>query len=304
MNRRKQKGFTLLEMILYFGILGISLVFILPLLTKFLSYANLYQDRIKLRAEVSQLWQRLFNQSVVASEINVLPDWGVVFTFSNGGVEGMRASLANTVGTSSLSGFAWLYGAGGLSLNCADLSACAASNYAVQRLADANCLIASGASAINGYSYSGYAWSPSLGWLKFRKTEPNEPLYGVCETSNGELRGYAWNDIVGWFSFNCADSGNCSSVNYKVSVSDKSLRGTAWNDTLGWLRFDGNTRQLYIYTGTYPNLIETLLSDPDIVVDKLRFSRNGQAVLMNVALKNFRGDVMYAATSTISRWTY
>ncbi|MEM2987761.1 MAG: hypothetical protein QXK26_01815, partial [Candidatus Bathyarchaeia archaeon] len=249
------RGFSLLELVLYFGILGLSLIVILPLITRFLSYANLYQDRISLRSETSRLLQRIFNQSVIALETNVLPDWGLVLTFRDGEVEGWRVSVPNVIGTSSLTGFAWFYGAGGLSLNCADLSVCGNSNYAVQRTAATNCLTASGASPINGYSYSGYAWSPSLGWLKFRNTEGGEPVYGVCESTSGELRGYAWNDMVGWFSFNCADGGNCSNINYKVVAIGNTLSGSAWNDTIGWLRFDGNAKQMYVYTGTYPNLV-------------------------------------------------
>jgi hypothetical protein len=158
------------------------------------------------------------------------------------------------------------------------------SNYSVNFTASSTCSIGS-TNVSSIYAFSGYAWSPNIGWLKFRNDAGESISYGVCEDNNRQLRGYAYNDVVGWISFNCLDTGVCGTSNYKVIENNGYLYGYAWNDTLGWLIFDGKGGRVYLAKkNPYPYYVD-LISDPRIFVKNLKFSQVASSFKIDIELQ-------------------
>ena len=62
--------------------------------------------------------------------------------------------------------------------------------------------------------------------------------YKVYSDAAGLLHGWAWNDSFGWFSFNSTDT--TSTVPFAVSISSSTgdFSGWAWNDMVGWVSFN------------------------------------------------------------------
>ena len=56
--------------------------------------------------------------------------------------------------------------------------------------------------------------------------------------SNVALSGFAWSGNTGWISFNCANTGNCPTSNYVVSMDQDTgfLSGYALSDNIGWVQ--------------------------------------------------------------------
>ena len=64
-----------------------------------------------------------------------------------------------------------------------------------------------------------------------------------------ELWGYAKTDTLGDISFNCLNSDDCLTSDYRVKIINGFLVGNAWSSELGWLRFDPPAD---FVTGQYP----------------------------------------------------
>ena len=57
-----------------------------------------------------------------------------------------------------------------------------------------------------------------------------------------EISGYAWSSNIGWISFNCSNTSECGTSNYKVRINNdaqKTLTGYAWSSNIGWIQFGG-----------------------------------------------------------------
>ncbi len=301
-KRKKKKlnrpaGFTLIEILIYFAILMILIVVLFPILSRFLTYSSSYQNKMFLRSESDKVFQRLTNDAAIADEVVLLPDWGIDFIFTTSSSQEIRMSQTNSIGAGgALSGYGWFYQAGGLSLNCADLGVCASSNYDVIRVASTSCLTAASSTPISGYAYSGYSWSPVIGWLKWREADPTEPVYGVCENgTTNALSGYGWNDLVGWIHFNGS--------NYGVSDSTSTLVGDAWNDTIGWLRFDGSNQTIYLLEQTTSTSIELPILDPTVSVTNFQITPVGRTIQFGLGLADVRKQLSQFATTTIYQWS-
>jgi hypothetical protein len=104
------------------------------------------------------------------------------------------------VGDSELSGWMWAENVGWVSLSCRNTLSCAALDYGV-------------ANDGNGF-LSGYAWAENVGWVNFAPFSSGV----VIDPATGEFSGYAWAENVGWISFNCANTGTCGEVDYKVKT--------------------------------------------------------------------------------------
>lgn len=81
-----------------------------------------------------------------------------------------------------------------------------------------------------------YAWSENIGWIDF--AYPGS--YVHVPTRDGELTGFAY--VLSdnhWISLNCLSTDSCSTVDYKVS-SDAfgDLSGWAWSENFGWISFN------------------------------------------------------------------
>ena len=64
--------------------------------------------------------------------------------------------------------------------------------------------------------------------------------YKVYSDASGVLRGFGWSDVFGWLSFNSLDT--TSTVEYAVSIASSTgdFSGWAWNDSIGWVSFNCN----------------------------------------------------------------
>ncbi len=99
---------------------------------------------------------------------------------------------------SALTGYIWGPGVGWISLNCANTSSCASSDFKVLN---------------NGEGVlSGYAWGETAGWISFScaNAETNNCAQNgnakVTINSEGKFSGYAWSQNFGWIKFDCATS--------------------------------------------------------------------------------------------------
>ena len=224
-----------------------------------------------------------------STDIALFPDWGIII-WKDGSPTLVRQSVQNEIVENAVSGYAWGHQFGGIAL--------ASSTFRVSRFAHTPCFIST-SSAVSGYQYEGYAWSPSVGWISFRyPTTSTSTIFGVCEQSDHEVRGYAWNDVVGWISLHCLDTGVCSQTPYGVRVLNNSLSGYAWNDVVGWVQFDGNDRSLHLIKN---NTLFDPLGDATVLTSL-------QSVRVNKAIKTFwhitdSSGVQLFVTTTLQSWT-
>lgn len=57
----------------------------------------------------------------------------------------------------------------------------------------------------------------------------------------GTFSGYAWSDTIGWISLNCSNDNSCGTSNYYLSVaSDGVVSGYMWSDSVGWISANGS----------------------------------------------------------------
>jgi len=287
----KYKAFTLIEILLYLGLFLLIIGTVYPILTTTLTNYLSLKGQIDLSSEVRNIFLKIQREITKAKAINILTDWEVLFEQKN---ETIAFFLTQPVYLDQKSlkvkGFANNLAVGSISLS--------GDNYSVNFISSSTCSI--GSSNVSSlYSFSGYAWSPNIGWIKFR-SDPGESIsYGVCEDTNKELRGWAYNDIFGWISFNCQDTGVCSTSNYKVIENNNYLYGYAWNSSLGWLIFDGPGGRVYLTKkNPYPYYVD-LISDPRVFVEDLRFSQFGSSFKVEIKLQGIGGSYLQSETAIV-----
>ncbi len=275
-------GFTLIEILVYLAIFLIIIVLIYPILTITLNNYLIFKSRIDLNREIRNIFLKIQNEALRAKGLNILTDWEIVFDQGN---EQIVFFLTQPVyldfQVNKVKGYSNNLSIGSISFSN-DV-------YGVNFVASTSCVIISNTTVTSTYSFSGYAWSPNIGWIKFRNTDSGEPVYGVCEENNKELRGFAYNDVVGWISFNCADLNNCSNSNYKVIENDGYLYGYAWNDVIGWLIFDGKGGRVYMAKKNPSPYFISLISDPRIFVKELKFSQIKNSIRINLKVQDSKG---------------
>lgn len=276
-NRHKKNflAFTLVEVLLYLMIFSLVVIIVYPLFNLVLTNYVIQRSKLDLRTEIRNIFLRLQKEIPLAKGIDILTEWEVIFDQDNEQVAFFQTKpiyLANN----KINGYANNLKVGSIKF--------AGDNYGVSYAASSSCAIGT-SSVASVYIFSGYAWSPTIGWLKFRNDSPSEPIFGVCQDTNNELRGYAWNDIVGWISFNCQDLNICLTSDYKVKNVGNYLYGYAWNDSLGWLIFDGNGGRMYLAKMNPDIYYLDLISDPNVFVDDLTFSQVSNSFKVNLKLK-------------------
>ncbi len=284
-------GFTLIEILIYLGLFLLIIGVFYPILSFVINNYFTLRGEVDLNNEVKNIFLRIQNEILKAKNINVLTGWEIVFDekneqviffltqpiyldFQSNKVKGYSSNLS--VGSIGFSGNLH-------SVNFASSTSCSTGSGTISSV----------------YSFSGYAWSPNIGWIKFRNTDSGEPVYGVCEASNGELRGFAYNDVVGWISFNCADLGICGSSNYKVTENNGYLYGYAWNDSIGWVIFDGKGGRVYLAKkNPYPYFVD-LISDPRVFVQDLRFTQLQNSFKINIKVQGPGGTYNESETAIV-----
>lgn len=286
------KGFTLIEVVLYLGLLILIIIILYPTLVSILSNYLILKGELDINTELRNIFLRINNEMLKAKFIDILTDWEIIFDFNN---ESKGFFLTKPVyldkNLSKLVGYASNLSFGSISFSNG--------SYGVSFFSSSTCY--TGTSSVTSlYAFSGYAWSPNVGWIKFRNEANDQIIYGVCEDNNNELRGYAYNDIIGWISFNCADRNVCGTSNYKVFERNNYLYGYAWNDTAGWIIFDGQGGRIYVSKMNPQVYYLDLISDPRMFVEDLRFSKIGESFKVNIKIKSPEGNYVQGET-VISR---
>ncbi len=290
-NNKSKKGFTLIEILLYFGLFALIIGIAYPIYSEVLKNYLVLRGRIDIQGEMRNIFIRIQNELFKSKSVDILTDWEIIFNQPQ-----ERVALFQTkpvyldLASSTLKGYANNLSIGSISFNYPP-------TYTVSFFASSSCAINSTTNIPSQYAFSGYAWSPNIGWLKFRN-DAGEPVYGVCLDNNNELRGYAWNDVVGWVSFNCADLGICGTANYKVVNRDNYLYGYAWNDVIGWLIFDGQAGKIYIGKMNPDLYYLDLISDPRVFVEDFRFTKVANSFKVNLKVKG-AGETYYETESTV-----
>lgn len=282
-------AFTLVEVLLYLMVFSLIIIIVYPLFNLILTNYVIQRDKLDLRAEIRNIFLRLQKEIISAKGIDILTEWEVIFDQDNEQV-GFFQTKPVYLANNKINGYANNLKVGSIKFSGA--------NYGVSYATSSTCAI--GTSSVNSvYTFLGYAWSPMIGWLKFRNSNNLEPTFGVCQDTNNELRGYAWNDIVGWISFNCQDINICSTSDYRVKNVNNYLYGYAWNDSLGWLIFDGKGGRVYSAKMNPDVYYLDLISDPRVFVDDLIFSQVGNSLKVNLKLKGLVNSYEQGETSII-----
>lgn len=275
-NKFSNKSFTLLEILIYLTIFLLIITIFYSLINEFLKNYLASRSKIDLKSEISKIMLFLQQEALKSKSINILTDWEIVFNYPNN--ENLVFFKTSPVYfdyiSSSLKGFASNYNIGSISFF--------GNGYSVKIFSSSSCAVSSSTIVSSTYAFEEFAWSPHIGWIKFRNSTDTEPVYGVCLDENNELRGYAWNDIVGYISFNCRDLDICNFLNYSVKKETKNqkdyLVGYAWNSVIGWIIFDKEGGKVY-KAKLNPLLYEfDQISDSRVYFDDLKFEKIGKSI--------------------------
>jgi len=282
MSVSKNSSLTLLEVIIFIGVFSIVSLIVFPFLLNTLNYYLSTRGSVDLSREARNLILVLQKEAYQSKSFDLVTDWEIMFhKFNNEHsivfqTDKVRLNKENN----TLEGRVSNIRIGSISLR--------GNNYGITFTNSSTCSTGLNSLSNTLYSFSGYAWSPIIGWIKFRNDSGDPVSYGVCETNTGELRGFAYNDVIGWIVFNCADLGVCASSNFKVKEENGYLKGFAWNDVIGWIFFDGSKGQVYLakLDQNY-RLTEILrLSNPQIDVQNLEFKPVGGSLQVNLSLNH------------------
>lgn len=274
-----KKGFSLVEVLIYLGLFVLIIGLTYPIFTNVISNYLVLSKKVDLKTEVRNIFLKIQREVLKSNSLDILTDWEMAFNQKNETIVIFQTEpVYLDTARQTVKGWATNLSVGRISFS--------GSNYNVSSTPSSTCTFSSGNSTSSHYAFSGYAWSPNIGWIKFRNDPGETIIYGVCEDSNKELRGWAWNDVIGWLSFNCADLGICTTSNYKVVEKDNYLYGYAWNDTVGWIIFDGNRGSVYLAKMNPSVYYLERVSDPRVFVEELKFTKLGKSYRVNVKIKS------------------
>lgn len=282
---KKQRALTFLEVIIFIGLFGVITLIIYPLIVNTLNFYFSSQGVIDINRDARNIVLALQRESNQAKSLNLITDWEVIFEKFNNKKSAIFKTHPvefNTT-TNKLKGKITNLRIGAIDLNYSSGTV----SYSVNLTPTSSCSVSSTVSISNAYSFSGYAWSPIIGWVKFRNDSDEPVVYGVClATSTNEVRGYAYNDVVGWIVFNCLDLNVCSSSNFKVKLNNGYLEGFAWNDVLGWLFFDGSRGKVYLANldQNYQIIELRRITNPLVNVKELLFEKIGNSLRIDVEI--------------------
>lgn len=258
--QNKFSGFTLVEVIIYFGILIFVLSMVVQIVVPFFKTSTLTKEQTTLRQEIAYLVEKITSQAKASKNIYVTSDWILSFEKPENRTYLRFAKSAFLDQNNDLMGFMNNWFIGSISFNCRNFTSTCSTykvwyNNSNKRL-------------------EGWAWSPIIGWVHFNTT-----TYSVnFNSSTHEFYGYAWNDVIGWIKFNCNENGNSSLCQNKwaVKLNESYLTGYAWNDTVGWIIFDGKNQNVYFKDSSQDGeLISEKIFFDEVKFEKVNSSING-----------------------------
>jgi len=224
-SRSARKAFTLLELLIYSGILAISAGLIGGVFYT-VSKANLKtQAENEVNNQMARL-EEVFRQKIEAAK--------GTNSFGIGGAS-LELNMGNSTTTFSLSDYTvYLREGGGTPLNFNDANKVKVTSLIFSPTG------ATGAQISNTYHY---AWSGNYGWIDFAYPGGNVKVpVGVGDLNGGA---YVLSDSS-WISLNCSFTDSCSTIDYKVtSDANGDLSGWAWSESFGWISFASTTPIAY-----------------------------------------------------------
>lgn len=232
MKFKKIKGFTLLELLIYSGILVVSAGFIGSIVYT-VSKANLkIQVNEELNIQLTR-FEEIFHQKIESAKgINSIGGSTVNLKIDDVNKDPTEFTLTNNV----------VY----LQEGIGDPAALNDSNkIKVTSLS----FSPTGPSKTSISPTNNYAWNDQVGWLDFAR--PGGNIY--VARGAGDLWGLAYVPSDGhWISLNCVSTDSCLSVEYKVSSdADGNLSGWAWSENFGWICFNCLTDNSCASSGDY-----------------------------------------------------
>jgi len=318
MNSR-QRAFTLLELLIYVGILGIAGF----LVTSILSNVSRTYLQSRSRTEVVQNL-RIATQiletaiggatainSASGPTLNLATETGsTVFTLSGGKItqDGVPITSSNvTVNTLDFSivsavqstidpVYHWAWGGGA-----------SASGHSGVGWIDFNPSIGNVRVPLGVGDFFGYAQIKNTGsFVALNCATPDYCVYQykVSSDANGKLAGWAWSDNIGWISF-CGNTAGPStwdgtkwvcpaSPTYQVSIATSTgeFSGWAWAGDYGWISFNCNQ----------PEIGNTCATSDYKVIAQKRVGRplNAIKVTMEIAFNTSNPLAAYRETYTFS----
>jgi type II secretory pathway pseudopilin PulG len=220
---KKVKGFTLMELLLYSGILVISAGLIGGIFYTVSKSSLKTQAENEVNNQMARL-EEIFRQKIEAAKgVNTIS--GSLLEL-NMGTATTTFSLSNNV--------VYLQEGGGSQLALNDSNKVKVTSLLFTPTG------ASGAQISNTYHY---AWSGNYGWIDFAYPGGNVRV----PIGAGDLNGgaYVLSDSS-WISLNCSFTDSCSTVDYKVSSdANGKLSGWAWSESFGWISFASTTPITY-----------------------------------------------------------
>jgi hypothetical protein len=292
------KAFTFIEVLIYIALFALVISIIFPILITTLNNYLIFKGSLDINSEVKNLFLRIQQEIFKSKNLSLLTDYELVLNQQNEDIIIFSTSpiyLNNT--TNQVNGLASNLSIGSISFSSSTSGS--SIDYAVSFISSSTCWISANTSTDSLYSFFGYAWSPNIGWIKFRNTSDDTITYGVCEDNNKELRGWAYNDIIGWISFNCLDTNVCGSSNYKVVENNNYLYGYAWNDNIGWIIFDGKGGKVYLAKKN-PNVYYLdLISDPRVFIKELTFTQKLNDILIKLKIQDNQNNIYEYKTDVV-----
>jgi len=221
----KRKAFTLLELLIYSGILAISAGLIGGIFYT-ISKANLKtQAENEVNNQMARL-EEVFRQKIEAAK--------GVNTISGSLLELNMGNSTSTFSLGATDNTVYLQEAGGNQVALNDPTKVKVTSLLFTPTG------ATGAQISNSYHY---AWSGNYGWIDFAYPGGNVRV----PIGAGDLNGGAYVlSNSSWVSLNCAYTDSCSTVDYKVSSdANGNLSGWAWSESFGWISFASTTPITY-----------------------------------------------------------
>lgn len=223
--KRKAKGFTLLELLIYSAILVISAGAISSIFFTVSKSSLKTQAENEVNNQMSQL-EEIFRQKIEsAQKIKSLSGSTLSLNMASSSKDPTQFTLENDV--------VYLKEGTGAKMVLNDPNKV--------KITSLNFSPVGGVSSIAIGNH--YAWSGNIGWIDFAYPGGNIQV----PAGGGDLNGGAYVLSDGsWISLNCAFTDSCSSVNFKVSSdADGVLSGWAWSESFGWISFASTTSPTY-----------------------------------------------------------
>ena len=216
---KSKKGFTLLELLVYSGILAISAGLISSIVYT-VTKANL---RTQVEEELNSqliLLEEVFRQKIEAAKgINTITGSLLNLEMTDANKNPTEFTLTNDV--------AYIQEGSDDKVALNDSSKIKVTSLGFANTGPTEVFITP------GYNY---AWNGQFGWVNF--AYPGSNVY--IPRGAGDLSGFAYVPSDGhWISLNCISTNSCATVDYKVSSdADGNLSGWAWSENFGWISFN------------------------------------------------------------------